>query len=282
MSFWFAIWLIFDTMTANLIEFWHVCRAHEPHNFSEKGFDWRFLTPEVFEMSGYIRCLLENNSSDTQCSSSVLISDSLWNIEKIFALSRLRVLTLPPFRYATSANPRQIWPWPQCQAEQHMWRGLFPAAPVTVPARLLSAEGQLAGNFSTFSHPESPESNRPPSITHHLSHTRIHVLSQQPFSVFFWISLPFSVFYDLTLQTLHLSITETYFYLHRCLFDISSPFSFTKPHYFEILIVSVFLLARNINLQVSFFSLSLSTFVYAGIIMTLIGLINRVNNPNPN
>ncbi len=54
-----------------------------------------------------------------------------------------------------SASPRQIWPWPQCQAE-HMWQGLFlPAAAVTVPVRLLSTEGQLAGDFNTFSHPES-------------------------------------------------------------------------------------------------------------------------------
>lgn len=40
---------------SNLIEFWHICRAHEPHNVLEKGFDWRFLTPEVSEMSGYLK-----------------------------------------------------------------------------------------------------------------------------------------------------------------------------------------------------------------------------------
>lgn len=141
-----------------------------------------------------------------------------------------------------------------------MWQGLFPAAPVTVPARLLSAEWQLAGNFSTFSHPESPESNRPPNITHHLSHTHINThtwIVPATFLCRFFISLPFSVSFIFWLYNHYICqlLRPIFIYRGVCL---TSPLHFLSWNLiiFEILIVSLFLLACNINLQI-YFSLSL-------------------------
>lgn len=150
----------------------------------------------------------------------------------------------------TSANPRQIWPWPQCQAE-HMWRGLFPAAPVTVPARLLSTEGQLAGDFNTFSHPESPESNRPPryhlpSVTYTHKHTHICCPSNLFLFCLFHVSPDFCLFYNPTLQPLHSSITET---------SLFSPQNLIILKYW---LSCFFLLGCNIKYLSLIFSLSLS------------------------
>lgn len=143
-----------------------------------------------------------------------------------------------------------------------MWQGLFPAAPVPVPARLLSAQGQLAGNFNTFSHPESPESNRPPqyhppSVTYTHKQININVLFQQPFSQSFFISLLFSVPFLIWLYSHYICqlLRPIFIYRSVCL---TSPLHFSPQN---LIILKYWLSRFFFLLAISNISASFSLFL---------------------